>query len=101
MPRHLIVSFEDAVRLATDALKQGGLGVITEIDVWDTVKKEIGVDFRDYPFLGACNPHIAQEAHQIEDKFGTMPPRTVVVQDIDGGRIEIAAIDRAASMMEV
>lgn len=97
----LNVGFEDAVRLTTEALKQEGFGVITEIDVQDTFKKKIGVDFRDYRILGACNPHMAHEALQIEDKVGTMLPCNVVVQDLGGGRVEIAAIDPVASMMAI
>ncbi len=97
----LNVSFEDAIRLATEALKQEGFGIITEIDVRDTFKKKIGVDFRDYRILGACNPHMAHEALQIEDKVGTMLPCNVVVQDLGGGRVEIAAIDPVASMMAI
>lgn len=97
----LDVSFEDAVHRATEALKQEGFGVITEIDVRDTFKKKIGVDFRDYRILGACNPHMAHEALQIEDKVGTMLPCNVVVQELGDGRIEVAAIDPVASMMAI
>ena len=97
----LNVRFEDAVHRATEALKHEGFGIITEIDVRDTFKKKIGVDFRNYRILGACNPHMAHEALQIEDKVGTMLPCNVVVQDLGDGRIEIAAIDPVASMMAI
>jgi uncharacterized protein (DUF302 family) len=97
----LDAGFEDTVRLATEALKQEGFGIITEIDVRDTFKKKIGVDFRNYRILGACNPLMAHEALQIEDKVGTMLPCNVVVQDIGGGRTEIAAIDPVASMQAI
>ncbi len=93
--------FDAAVRHTTEVLKQAGFGIITEIDVKDTLKKKIGVDFRDYRILGACNPKLALEALEIEDKVGTMLPCNVVVQDIGGGRIEVAAIDPVASMRAI
>lgn len=97
----LAIGFDDAVRRATEVLKQEGFGIITEIDVKDTFKKKMNVDFRNYRILGACNPSLAHEALQIEDKVGTMLPCNVVVQDIGGGRTEIAAIDPVASMRAI
>jgi len=99
--RTLEADFESAVRRATDALKQQGFGIITEIDVRNTFKNKIGVDFRDYRILGACNPQLAHEALQIEDKVGTMLPCNVVVQDVGGGKVEVAAIDPVASKMAI
>jgi uncharacterized protein (DUF302 family) len=93
--------FNDAVRHTTEALKQAGFGIITEIDVKDTLKKKIGVDFRNYRILGACNPRLAYEALEIEDKIGTMLPCNVVVQDIGGGKVEVAAINPGASMQAI
>lgn len=97
----LETDFDDAVRRTIEGLKQEGFGVITEIDVQETFKRKIGVDFRAYRILGACNPHLAHEALQIEDKVGTMLPCNVVVQDVGGGKIEVAAIDPVASMQAV
>ena len=97
----LPLAFDDAVRRTTEALKQEGFGIITEIDVKDTLKKKIDVDFRSYRILGACNPALAHEALQIEDKIGTMLPCNVVVQDAGGGKTEIAAIDPVASMQAI
>jgi uncharacterized protein (DUF302 family) len=88
------------VQHATEALKSHGFG-ITQIDVKDTFKNKIGVDFRNYHILGACNPQLAHEALQIEDKVGTMLPCNVVVQDVGGGKVEVAAIDPVASMMAI
>lgn len=93
--------FDAAVRRTTEVLKQAGFGIITEIDVKDTFKKKIGVDFRDYRILGACNPKLALEALEIDDKVGTMLPCNVVVQDTGGGRTEVAAIDPVASMRAI
>lgn len=93
--------FEDAVRRTIDALKSEGFGIITEIDVKDTFQKKIGVDFRNYRILGACNPTLAHEALELEDKVGAMLPCNVVVQDTGGGRTEVAAIDPVASMQAI
>lgn len=97
----LTAEFEEAIRRATEALKAAGFGIITEIDVKDTLKKKIGVEFRNYRILGACNPALAHDALQIEDKVGTMLPCNVVVHDLGGGRIEVAAIDPVASMQAI
>lgn len=93
--------FEEAARRTIEALKQQGFGIITDIDVKQTLKTKIGVDFRNYRILGACNPKLAHEALQLEDKIGTMLPCNVVVQELGDGRTEIAAIDPVASMAAV
>ena len=97
----LQVAFNEAVQRTVDALKREGFGVITEIDVKDTLKKKINVDFRNYRILGACNPVLAHEALQLEDKVGTMLPCNVIVQDLGAGITEIAAIDPVASMLAI
>jgi uncharacterized protein (DUF302 family) len=97
----LPVGFDEAVRRTTEALKQQGFGIITEIDVKETFKKKLGIDFRNYRILGACNPTLAHEALNLEDKIGTMLPGNVVVQDAPDGATEIAAIDPVASMLAI
>jgi uncharacterized protein (DUF302 family) len=97
----LEISFEGAIRRTTEALRQEGFGIITEIDVRDTLKKKINTEFRNYRILGACNPTLAHEALQLEDKVGTMLPCNVVVQDTGNGTVEVAAIDPVASMMAI
>lgn len=97
----LTTGFDDAVRRTTEALKQEGFGIITEIDVKDTLKKKVNVDFRNYRILGACNPALAHEALQLEDKVGTMLPCNVVVQEVRPGSVEVAAIDPVASMQAI
>lgn len=94
-------SFDDVIRRTTEALKQEGFGIITEIDVKETLKKKIDIDFRNYRILGACNPSLAHEALLLEDKVGTMLPCNVVVQDAGDGLVEVAAIDPVASMMAI
>ncbi len=97
----LSTSFEDAVSRTTDALRREGFGIITEIDIKETLKKKMGVDFRNYRILGACNPALAHEALKLEDKIGTMLPCNVVVQETPDHKVEIAAIDPVASMAAV
>jgi len=97
----LPLGFEQAVERTTKALAEAGFGIITEIDVRNTLKKKLNVDFRNYRILGACNPALAYEALQIEDKVGTMLPCNVVVQELDGGRTEVAAVDPVASMQAI
>ncbi|MBI1211296.1 MAG: DUF302 domain-containing protein [Alphaproteobacteria bacterium] len=97
----LPVGIEQAVQRVTEALKQEGFGILTQIDVKDTLKKKIDVDFRDYRILGACNPTLAHDALTLEDKVGTMLPCNVIVQDAGGGKSEVAAIDPVASMQAI
>ena len=99
--RTLTVPFALAVERAVSALKVEGFGVLTDIDVRKTLKDKIGVEFRNYRILGACNPQLAHQALELEDKVGTMLPCNVIVQDIGDGRVEIAAIDPVASMAAI
>lgn len=91
-------SFEDAKEKVTEALKQEGFGVLTNIDVKATLKKKIDVDFRPYEILGACNPHFAHKALLAEDKIGIMLPCNVIVEEVKNGDIIVSAVDPIASM---
>ncbi len=93
--------FDDIVERATEALAAEGFGVLTQIDVKATLKKKLDVDFRPYLILGACNPGYAHQALLAEDKVGTMLPCNVVVQERDGGEIEVSAVDPIASMASI
>ena len=95
------ISFERAIEKITEALKTEGFGVLTEIDLKATLKKKLDVDFYNYKLLGACNPGFAHKALLAEDKIGTMLPCNVIVQEKELGKIEIAAVDPAASMQAV
>lgn len=88
------------IDLVTAALKTQGFGILTDIDVAATLKKKLDVDIRKYRILGACNPQLAYQALQVEDKIGTMLPCNVIVQESDAG-IEVSAVDPAASMQAV
>ena len=99
--RTLAAGFDEAVRRTVEMLKAEGFGVITEIDVKNTFKTKLGVEFRNYRILGACNPKLAHEALRLEDKVGTMLPCNVVVQALETGETEVAAVNPVASMQAI
>ena len=94
-------SFDEVIDRVIESLKQDGFGVLTDIDVKQTLHAKLGVDFRNYRILGACNPGFAYKALQSEDKIGTMLPCSVVVQETAPGEVEVAAIDPLASMQAI
>lgn len=94
-------AFESVLYDVVQELKKEGFGVLTEIDVKETLKKKLDVDFKKYRILGACNPPYAHKALEAEDMIGTMLPCNVIVQEIDFGIIEVAAINPMASMQAV
>ena len=97
----LDIPFEQAMSKVTDALKKEGFGILSQIDVQQTLKKKLDVDFRKYYILGACNPPFAYKALQVEKMIGTMLPCNVVVQESEGGNTEVSAVDPVASMQAV
>jgi uncharacterized protein (DUF302 family) len=97
----LKTNFEDAIAKTTEALKTEGFGIITEIDMQGKLKEKLGVDYKKYKILGACNPAFAYKALQVEEKVGTMLPCNVLVIDKENGTTEVAAINPIASMMAV
>jgi uncharacterized protein (DUF302 family) len=94
-------NFEQAIEKVTDELKKEGFGILSEIDVQQTLKNKINVDFKKYKILGACNPQFAHKALQIEDKIGVFLPCNVVVEENDNKEIEVSVVDPVASMMSV
>ena len=94
-------TFEEVIDKVTQGLKAEGFGILTEIDVTATLKKKLDVNFKKYRILGACNPPYAHKALQAEDKIGTMLPCNVIVQEIEDGVIEVAAVNPMASMQAV
>ena len=101
MAAKLPISFGEALERTEEALKQEGFGIISRIDIQEALKAKIGVDFRPYTILGACNPKLAYEALKIEDKVGTMLPCNVVVQELGPRQTEIAVVDPVASMQAI
>jgi len=97
----LAVPFDEAITRVTDELKKQGFGILTDIDVQKTLKQKLDVDFRKYRILGACNPPFAYKALQAESRIGTMLPCNVIVQETEGGEVEVSAIDPIASMQAV
>ena len=94
-------TFEEAIEKATAELKKEGFGILTEIDIKETLKKKLDVDFKKYSILGACNPGLAHQALQKEDKIGAMLPCNVIVEEHDDGTVEVSAVDPSASMQAV
>ena len=94
------VTFEEAVEKVTEELKKEGFGIISEINLHEKFKEKLGIDFRKYRILGACNPASAFKALQEEDKIGTMLPCNVILRAVKGG-VEVSAIDPVASMQAI
>lgn len=93
--------FEKVIDRVTEELKKEGFGILTEIDVKETLKKKLEIDYKKYKILGACNAPYAHKALQAEDKIGTMLPCNVIVQEVSKGVVEVAAVNPMASMQAV
>ncbi|MBW4983515.1 DUF302 domain-containing protein [Mameliella sp. CS4] len=94
------VSIDDADQRVRASLSDAGFGVLTEIDVKETMKKKIGAEMDGYRILGACNPKMAYEAIGLEPRVGAMLPCNVILRETAGGT-EISAIDPVASMTAI
>ena len=94
-------SFDQTIGAVTEALKKEGFGILSEIDIKQTLKKKLDVDFRNYRILGACNPPFAYMALQAEENIGTMLPCNVIVQESADGKTSVAAINPLVSMQAV
>ena len=93
----LNMDFESALARVTEALKAEGFGVLTEIDVKETLKKKLGVDFRPYKILGACNPSLAYRALTAASQVGLLLPCNVTVSQVDEG-VEVSLVDPLAML---
>jgi len=85
--------FDAVLSKVIEKLKDEGFGVLTEIDVANTLKQKLGVEMKRYRILGACNPGLAHKALSVEDKIGVMLPCNVIVQEMADGVVDVAAID--------
>ncbi len=94
----LDVNYETALTRTVEALKAEGYGVLTEIDVKKTLKKKLGVDFRPYKILGACNPPLAHRALTVAPEAGLLLPCNVTVSYVDNSLTEVALVDPLAML---
>lgn len=100
--RTVDIPYEEAVKKTTAALKEEGFGVLCEIDIKEKLKEKLGVDFRRYIILGACNPPLAYKTLQDEINIGLLLPCNVVVYEADEvGKSVVAAIDAKAMLSVV
>lgn len=97
----LDTDFQTAIDQTVAALKTKGFGIITEIDLKNTFQNKLGKEIRPYKILGACNPNYAFEAIQVENKVATMLPCNVIVQELEDGKIEVAAVNPVESMAAI
>ncbi len=97
----LKTSFDEAVTRVTQGLQKEEFGILTIIDVKDTIKKKLNVDFRKYMILGACHPSSALQAFQSEERIGLLLPCNVIVREVADGVVEVAAVDPEATMAVV
>ncbi len=94
-------SFSETLERIPEELKKEGFGVLTEINVTETLKKKLDVDFRNYRILGACNPPFAYKALQMEENIGVLLPCNVIVQEKDNGSVQVSIVNPLESMKTV
>lgn len=98
MTRKIYEPFNEVVDRVTNKLKEEGFGIITQMNVKEIMKEKLGIDFRNYKILGACNPVLAHKALEAQDKIGVMLPCNVVIQEQSPGHVEISTIDTVGVM---
>lgn len=101
LTKHVAYSFQEALEKTKAALSKEGFGVISEIDLKEKFKEKLNVDFREYKILGACNPKLAYQAIEQEDKIGVLLPCNVLVQEHTNGKVEVTAVNPMETMSAV
>lgn len=91
--KELSISYEEAFARLPEALKKEGFGIITQIDIQETFKAKLNIDFRRYRIFGACNPSLAYAALQKDPRVGVLLPCNVVLYEKDDGKAVIGAVD--------
>jgi uncharacterized protein (DUF302 family) len=99
LTRKLNLSFEDVIEKVKVNLKEEGFGILTEIDVKETLKKKLNVDYPNYKILGACNPQLAKKALDVDKEVGTLLPCNVIIYENDQG-VQVS-IQRPTEMMKI
>ena len=99
--KYVDYTFDETITKVTEELKKEGFGILTEIDVKETLKKKLDVDFRKYKILGACNPPFAYKALQAEETLGVLLPCNVVVQEKENGKVKVSVVNPMESMQAV
>jgi uncharacterized protein (DUF302 family) len=92
LSKRTALSYENAITKVTEELQKEGFGVLTSIDVQETMKKKLNLDFQKYVILGACNPPFAYEAIQVEEEIGLLLPCNIIVYEKEG-KVNVAAFD--------
>ena len=95
------LSYEEALEKVTAELKEVGFGVLTEIDIKETLKKKLDVDVKRQKILGACNPNFANKALQVEPHIAVLLPCNVVVRENENGKIEVSAMNPLEAMKTI
>jgi len=94
-------SFSEAENKVREELKKEGFGVLTEIDVKETFKNKLGIDFRPYKILGACNPQFAYDALSSDGQFGVMLPCNIIIQENESGGVTVSAVNPNSLTLDV
>ena len=98
MARTFSRPFDTVVSDVIEGLKAEGFGVLTDIDVQSTLKTKIGAEMPKYRILGACNPRLAHEGLQLENKLGVLLPCNVIVRETADHQVEVASVDPVSAM---
>lgn len=98
MDKHVVGDFDEVVEQTTAALEEEGFGILCDIDVQQTFEKKLNTEFRKYRILGACNPSLAYDALEEEERLGALLPCNVIVYETTDGDLGVSAVDPDAML---